>query len=371
MPLMDSPAGARFACCYSTAGGRHDRISAETNNPKWRPLMQTGTTLSQFIHQHLQQLQPPALGSVLGDLASACKAIAEAVSQGQLAGVRGSVDSQNPHGETQKKLDLIADDLLLRHCGRSGLVAAIASEELTTLRRPERAHTDSPFLLLYDPLDGSSNVDVDGAMGTIFSLLPAVPGRPAEEADLLQAGERQLCAGYVLYGPATRLVLTVGQGTHSFTLDRRIGEFILTAPEMSLNHEHHEFAINASYRRFWNPPVRRYIDACLAGTSGPFGHDYGMRWVGAMVADVHRILSRGGIFLYPDDTRPKNRDGRLRLLYEANPMSLLIEQAGGLASTGHQRILALQPTALHQRCPVILGSRREVERVLQEYARAG
>lgn len=330
--------------------------------------MQTGTTLSQFVHQHLQQLQPPALASVLGDLASASKAIAEAVSQGQLADVKGSAESENPHGETQKKLDLIADDLLVRHCGRSGLVAAIASEEMATLHRPDRAHPDSPFLLLYDPLDGSSNVDVDGAMGTIFSLLPATAGRQAEETDFLQPGERQLCAGYVLYGPSTRLVLTTGNGTHGFTLDRRIGEFILTAPAVQLKPEHHEFAINASYSRFWHPPVRRYIDACLSGAEGPYGHDYGMRWVGAMVADVHRILTRGGIFLYPEDARPKNRNGRLRLLYEANPMALLVEQAGGLASTGRQRILELPPETLHQCCPVILGSRVEVERALREYA---
>lgn len=333
--------------------------------------MQTGTTLSQFIHRRLDHATPPALSSVLGDLASACKAIAGAVGQGQLAGVLGSAGSENPHGETQKKLDLVANDLLLRHCGRSGLVAAIASEEMTTLHRPERASADSPYLLLFDPLDGSSNVDVDGVMGTIFSLLPAAGGRPAEEHDCLQPGTRQVCAGYVLYGPSTQLVLSTGQGTHGFTLDQRIGEFILTSERIQLAEEHYEFAINASYSRFWRPPMRRYIDTCLAGAEGPRSHDFTMRWTGAMVADVHRILTRGGIFLYPDDRRSGHHHGRLRLLYEANPVSLLIEQAGGLASTGHQRILELQPEALHQRCSVILGSRHEVERLLSEYARDG
>jgi len=225
--------------------------------------------------------------------------------------------------------------------------------------------------LLFDPLDGSSNVDVNISVGSIFSILRApVPNRPAGLNDFLQPGVKQVCAGYALYGSSTMLVLTLGHGVNGFTLDREVGEFILTHPNMTIPEDTREFAINASNRRFWEPPVQRYVEECLAGKEGPRGKDFNMRWVASMVAEVHRILTRGGIFMYPRDTKDPAKPGKLRLMYEANPMALIVEQAGGAASTGYERILDIQPEGLHQRVPVILGSKNEVE-VVVSYHRQG
>ena len=278
----------------------------------------------------------------------------------------GALESENVQGETQKKLDVLANDILLEDHVATGCLAAMASEEMDTIFPTK---TPGPYLLLFDPLDGSSNIDVNVSIGTIFSILPAPVGRACTEADFLQPGVNQVCAGYAVYGPQTTLALTLGDGAAGFTLDPICGDWILTQPEVRIPVETQEFAINMSNMRHWAAPVRRYIDECVAGVDGPRGKNFNMRWVAAMVADVHRVLSRGGLFMYPWDAREPGKPGKLRLMYEANPMSFLVEQAGGAATDGSQRILDIQPTGLHQRVGVVLGSKAEVERVA-DYSRA-
>ncbi|HXH02307.1 MAG TPA: class 1 fructose-bisphosphatase [Candidatus Competibacteraceae bacterium] len=331
--------------------------------------MQIGTTITQFIIEEQRRI-PSATGdftSLINDIVIASKAIADAVNRGNLAGVLGNAGSGNVQGEEQKKLDVIANDLFVQCNQWRGHVAAMASEEMDGVYPIPDRYPRGKYLLLFDPLDGSSNVDVNGSIGTIFSVLRCPDGveRPTER-DFLQPGTAQVCAGYVFYGPSTMLVITTGNGVHGFTLDRSVGEFILTHPDIRIPEDCTEFSINMSYRRHWEAPVRRYIEECEAGKDGPRGKDFNMRWVGAMVADVHRIITRGGIFLYPIDNKlkAKGQAGKLRLMYEANPIGFIVEQAGGLASTGRERILAIRPEALHQRCAVILGSRNEVERVV-------
>lgn len=300
-------------------------------------------------------------------VARACKRISLAVNKGALGDVLGAAGSDNVQGEAQKKLDLIANDVLLEANEWGGHLAAMASEEMDTVFPVSERYPRGEYLLLFDPLDGSSNIDVDVTIGTIFSVLqlPENAGEVREE-HFLQAGARQVAAGYCVYGPQTQLVLTVGQGVAVFTLDREQGSFVLTQNNVQIPPSTSEFSINMSNLRHWAPPVKRYIDECLQGKDGPRGRDFNMRWVGSMVADVHRILMRGGVFLYPWDQREPNKPGKLRLLYEANPMSFLAEQAGGAATNGKQRILDITPTSLHERCSVILGSREEVE-LLQRY----
>lgn len=308
---------------------------------------------------------------LLETVARACKAISHAVSKGALGGVLGSLDSENVQGEVQKKLDVMSNEILLEANEWGGNLAAMASEEMDTLHRIPDHFPKGRNLLLFDPLDGSSNIDVNVSIGTIFSVLqlPAeAHGRDVQEADFLQAGVKQVAAGYAVYGPQTMLVLTVGAGVVGFTLDRETGSWVLTHPDIRIPTETAEFAINMSNQRYWDPAIRRYIDDCLAGTEGPLKKNYNMRWIASMVADVHRILSRGGIFLYPTDKRESVRNGKLRLMYEANPMSFIVEQAGGAAIDGSNRILAIEPSALHQRVGVILGSKNEVERVQQYHA---
>ena len=273
----------------------------------------------------------------------------------------------NVQGEVQKKLDVIANDVLIHANEWGGHLAAMASEEMDTVFPVSEHYPRGEYLLLFDPLDGSSNIDVDVTIGTIFSVLQ-LPKNAGEvsEADFLQAGAKQVAAGYCVYGPQTQLVLTLGHGVAVFTLDREQGSFVLTQSDLQIPPSTSEFSINMSNLRHWAPPVKRYIDECLQGKDGPRGRDFNMRWVGSMVADVHRILMRGGVFLYPWDQREPNKPGKLRLLYEANPMSLLVEQAGGAATTGSQRILDIVPASLHERCSVMLGSREEVE-LLQRY----
>jgi len=331
-----------------------------------------GTTITEFIIDE-QRRYANATGefsSLINDIVIACKAIASAVRYGKLSDtdVLGSADTENVQGETQKKLDVISNDLFLRRNEFAGHVAAMASEEMDGLFQLPPHIPRGKYLLIYDPLDGSTNTDVNGPVGTIFSILrrpDSAEGDPTE-AEFLQPGTQQVCAGYALYGPSTMMVLTSGYGVHGFTLDPRIGEFVLSHPRMTIPPDTAEFAVNAAYTRFWEPPVRRYVDECLAGKDGPLGKDFNMRWLGAMIGDVHRVLSRGGVFLYPCDTKmkAKGQEGKLRLMYEANPMAFIAEQAGGAASTGTQRILDLQPQSLHQRCPVLLGSRNEVERLI-------
>ncbi|HMM55203.1 MAG TPA: class 1 fructose-bisphosphatase [Candidatus Desulfobacillus sp.] len=299
----------------------------------------------------------------------ACKAISIAIGKGELAGILGGAGSENVQGEAQKKLDVISNEILLEANEWGGHLAAMASEEMDHPHQIPHRFPRGEYLLLFDPLDGSSNIDVNISVGTIFSVLRCPEGvsEPDERA-FLQPGAAQVCAGYAVYGPSTLLVLTLGHGVACFTLDRETGSFILTQEGMRIPEDTGEFAINASNMRFWEPPVRRYIDELLAGRSGARGRDFNMRWVASMVADVHRILTRGGIFLYPRDSRDPSKAGKLRLMYEANPMAFIVEQAGGAASNGHQRILDIRPEGLHQRVAVILGSKNEVERVTGYHA---
>lgn len=329
-------------------------------------------TLTQYLveQQRSEQLLQPELRLLIEVVARACKAISHAVSKGALGGVLGSLESENVQGEVQKKLDVLSNEILLEANEWGGHLAAMASEEMETIHHIPNRYPKGEYLLLFDPLDGSSNIDVNVSIGTIFSVLraPHDLGTDVTEQDFLQPGSQQVAAGYAVYGPQTMLVLTVGKGVVGFTLDREMGSWVLTHESMRVPEDTKEFAINMSNMRHWAPPVRRYIDECLAGSTGPRGKDYNMRWVASMVADVHRILTRGGIFMYPWDAREPGKAGKLRLMYEANPMSLLIEQAGGAAINGTQRILDLQPEKLHQRVSVILGSKNEVERVGRYHA---
>ena len=315
------------------------------------------TTLSKFLIQQLNGIQGATdLGALLVDVAAAVKSISAMTAKGALG-------TQNLQGEAQQKLDVLANDAMLRSCEWGGLVAGMASEELADPYPVPSEYTRGNYLLAFDPLDGSSNTDVNVSVGTIFSVLRHDKAEPPELADYLQPGHRQVAAGYAIYGPSTMFVVTVGKGTHGFTLDREIGNFILTHPDLQIPAESSEFAINTSNARFWEPPVHRYVSECQAGKLGDRGRDFNMRWIASMVAEVHRILMRGGVFMYPKDTRDPNQSGRMRLLYEACPISLLVEQAGGRASTGRQRLLDLAPNTLHERVPLILGSCSEVDRI--------
>jgi fructose-1,6-bisphosphatase I / sedoheptulose-1,7-bisphosphatase len=330
--------------------------------------MQFGrTTLSKFVIEQTRG-QHSEMGALLIDVAAAVKTISALVGKGALSGFSGALDSTNVQGEVQKKLDVLTNDAILHHCEWGGQLAGMASEEMDDPYRIPDEYPRGRYLLIFDPLDGSSNSDVNVSVGTIFSILQRATAGDAETADYLRPGYEQIAAGYAVYGPATMLVLTVGTGTHGFTLDRESGNFILTHPDIRVPEDTREFAINTSNERFWEPPVQRYVAECKAGKTGVRGADFNMRWIASMVAEVHRILLRGGIFMYPKDSKDPSKPGRLRLMYEANPMAMLIEQAGGAASTGRQRILDVVPETLHQRVPVILGSKNEVERVARYHA---
>ncbi|MCA3237441.1 MAG: class 1 fructose-bisphosphatase [Curvibacter sp.] len=324
----------------------------------------------QRVHGHI----PSELRLLLEVVARACKRISQAVNKGALGGVLGTAGTENVQGEVQKKLDIIANEVLIEANEWGGHLAAMASEEMDSFYAVPNRYPKGEYLLLFDPLDGSSNIDVNVSVGTIFSVLkkrhdnPNVI-EPITEADFLQPGSQQVAAGYCVYGPQTTLVLTVGDGVAMFTLDREQGSFVLTRENVQIPSDTKEFAINMSNMRHWDEPVKLYIDECLLGTEGPRGKDFNMRWIASMVADVHRILTRGGIFMYPWDKREPRKPGKLRLMYEANPMSWLVEQAGGAATNGHQRILDIKPTELHERVSVILGSKNEVERVTRYHAR--
>jgi len=305
---------------------------------------------------------------LLDDVLTACKMISHEISQGALLGNLGAAGGQNVQGEDQKTLDVIANDIFLAMNSQAGHYAAMASEELEDVH-VVRGAAEGRYLLLFDPLDGSSNIDVDVTVGSIFSILRLPDGAdPAVRSSFLQQGVRQVAAGYALYGPSTMLVLTVGNGVNGFTLDHNTGLFYLTHPKMVIPPDTKEFAINASRARFWEKPVRRYVEECQAGAEGPRGTDFNMRWIASMVAEVHRIMVRGGVFLYPVDRQNAKQGGKLRLLYEANPMSFLVEQAGGAATTGRERILDVVPVDLHQRVAVILGAKNEVERLIRYHA---
>lgn len=324
----------------------------------------SGIGLTQYLLEQQRNTDrvSPGLRLLLEVAARACKMISFHVGKGALAGVGDKVGVDNVQGEAQKKLDVVANEVLVEANEWGGQLAAMVSEEMDGPYVVPHRYPRGEFLLLMDPLDGSSNLDVNGSVGTIFSILrcPEDMQEPDEKA-FLQPGAKQVAAGFAVYGPSTTLVLTVGNGTAGFTLDRELGSFVMTNPKIRIPEETTEFAINTSNSRNWEAAITRYIDECLAGKSGPRAKDFNMRWVGSMVADVYRILSRGGVFLYPRDARHKN--GRLRLMYEANPMAFIVEQAGGAATDGEQRILDLQPTALHERVGVVMGSKNEVERV--------
>ncbi len=311
----------------------------------------------------------PELRLQIEMMARAVTSISAQVSRGPLTGMLGEAGSSNVQGEEQKKLDIVSNEIVLRTNEWGGCLAAMASEEMETIFPIPSEFPQGELLLLFDPLDGSSNIDVNVSVGTIFSVLRSPnPGTPPVENDFLQPGTQQLAAGYAIYGPSTQLILTVGKGVHGFTLDRESGTFIQSTAFMKVPEQTQEYAINASNVRFWEAPVQRYITELQQGTEGPRGKNFNMRWIASMVADVHRILTRGGIFMYPMDEKVRAQGGKLRLMYEANPMALLVEQAGGLATTGGERILDIRPEKLHQRVPVILGSRVEVERVTAYHA---
>ena len=334
--------------------------------------MAKSISLTRYLveQQRVDGLIPSQLRLLLEVVARACKSISHSVNKGALGEVLGSAGSENVQGEIQKKLDIIANEVLIEANEWGGHLAAMASEEMDDIYQVPNRYPRGEYLLLFDPLDGSSNIDVNVSIGTIFSVLLKPEGVDVSEKDFLQAGHKQVAAGYCVYGPQTTLVLTVGHGVAMFTLDREQGSFMLTQEDVRIPEDTKEFAINMSNMRHWDAPTKRYIDECLQGSEGPRGKDFNMRWIASMVADVHRILTRGGVFMYPWDKREPNKPGKLRLMYEANPMSWLIEQAGGASTNGQQRIMDIAPAQLHQRVSVVLGSKNEVERLTRYYAEA-
>jgi fructose-1,6-bisphosphatase I / sedoheptulose-1,7-bisphosphatase len=311
-----------------------------------------------------------SLATLMCAIAETAQAISALIENGAIENkdgkdIYGKLSSENVQGETQVTLDVICDELFTARLAATGLVAGMVSEEVDLPVNVENKSKQAEFLVVFDPLDGSSNVDVNVSIGTIFSVLKAPNKSELVEADFLIAGQQQLAAGYALYGPCTMLVITTGNGTHGFTLNRASKEFLLTHPKMKVPEDTKEYTINSSNQRFWEPPIKRYITECKAGAAGRREKDFNMRWVGSMVAEIHRILMRGGIYLYPKDNKEPARAGRLRLMYEVSPMALLVEQAGGAASTGRVRILDIQPGQIHQRIPIVIGSKNEVEHVVR------
>jgi fructose-1,6-bisphosphatase I / sedoheptulose-1,7-bisphosphatase len=330
--------------------------------------MPTGgkSTLTQFLIEERRRA-PQATGdlnALITDVSLACKAISRKVAYGALAGVLGSAGTGNVQGEEQKTLDVMSNQMFLRANEWGGHVAGMVSEELEEMYCLPKQYLRGKYLLAFDPLDGSSNIDVNVTVGSIFSVMRAItPKKDPKPEDFLQLGTEQVCAGYAIYGPSTMLVLTLGKGTHAFTLDPQLGEWVLSHPNLSIPKQTREFAINASNSRFWEPAIKRYVDECMAGQTGTRGVDFNMRWIASLVAETHRILMRGGVFMYPRDTKDAAKPGRLRLLYEANPIAMLIEQAGGMASTGRTRLLEVKPESIHQRIGFVFGSADEVSRI--------
>ncbi len=338
-------------------------------------------TLTRYLIEERRRFPQASgdLNALILDVSIACKAIARIVAYGALdsgMAVPAEGGAVNVQGEVQKPLDVLSNEIFLRMNEWNGELAGMASEEMDTPSQIPEAYPRGKYLLVFDPLDGSSNIDVNVSVGSIFSILRAPQdvidsGREVTEADFFQPGTAQVAAGYALYGPTTMLVLTVGNGVAGFTLNPNLGEFVLTHQNIQVPADTQEFAINSSNSRFWEQPITRYVNECLAGKTGPRGKDFNMRWIASMVAEAHRILMRGGVFLYPRDTKDPNKPGRLRLLYEANPIGYVIEQAGGRCSTGHQPMLGVQPSSLHQRIGLIFGSRNEVERIERYHAEPG
>jgi fructose-1,6-bisphosphatase I / sedoheptulose-1,7-bisphosphatase len=324
--------------------------------------------LSNFLSEKLGQTEAnQRLASVVKTIAESVKQVAIMVEIAPLAGQLGKLGKENVQGEQQATLDLLTNDCFVRNLQACDAIVGMVSEELNDAILLAKDTSKPSYLAVFDPLDGSSNIEVNVAVGSIFSVLNAPQGRATQTTDFLQAGTQQVFAGYAIYGPSTVLVFTFGEGVQCFTLNRATGEFVLTQANMRVPEDTQEFAINASNARFWELPIQQYISECQAGTTGERGKDFNMRWIASMVADMHRILMRGGVYLYPKDNKMPLKAGRLRLLYELNPMSWLIEQAGGASSTGRERVLDLAPTNIHQRAPIIIGSKNEVERVVQYY----
>jgi fructose-1,6-bisphosphatase I/sedoheptulose-1,7-bisphosphatase len=339
-------------------------------------------TLTQYLIEQRRRFPQAsgALNALILDVALAAKAIGRAVAFGQLGDPmsRELVAAAHSHaqthlpvnvqGEVQKPLDVVSNEIFIRTTEWSGHLAGMGSEEMDEPYQIPASCKRGKYLLVFDPLDGSSNIDVNVSVGSIFSILRAPQavvdsGRDVTEADFLQPGATQVAAGYAIYGPVTMLVLTVGSGVVGFTLDPNLGEFKLTHPDIRVPVDTQEFAINGSNSRFWESPIKRYVDECLAGKTGPRGKDFNTRWIASMVAEAHRILMRGGVFMYPRDTKDPTKPGRLRLLYEANPIGFVMEQAGGRASTGRSSVLEVQPEKLHQRIGLVFGSKNEVDRI--------
>ena len=332
--------------------------------------MASKISLSRYLveQQRMEGHIPAELRLLLEVVARASKSISQSVNKGALGDVMGGADSENIQGEMQKKLDIIANEVLIEANEWGGHLAAMASEEMEGIYVVPNRYPQGEYLLLFDPLDGSSNIDVNVSIGTIFSVLKKPEGVGVSEQDFLQPGCMQVAAGYCIFGPQTTLALTVGDGVAMFTLDREQGSFVLTEENVRIPEDTKEFAINMSNMRHWDAPIKRYIDECLQGTEGPRGKDFNMRWIASMVAEAHRILMRGGVFMYPRDTKDPSKPGRLRLLYEANPVGMIIEQAGGRASTGREPMLTVKPTTLHQRIGLVFGSKNEVERIERYHA---
>lgn len=335
------------------------------------PLLKYRATLTQYLIEQRRR-HPDATGEFNGLILSislACKAISRAVAHGVLSRGPETAVTMNVHGEEQKPLDLVANETFIRATDWQGVLSGWGSEEMEEPLAVPSQYPRGKYLLVFDPLDGSSNIEANVSVGSIFSILRAPnPSADPTEADFLQPGTEQVAAGYAIYGPSTMLVLTVGSGVVGFTLDPEIGEFLLTHPDLRVSETTREFAINTSNSRFWEAPVKRYVEECLAGATGPRGQDFNMRWIASLVAEAHRVLIRGGVFLYPRDHKDPTKAGRLRLLYECNPIGMIIEQAGGRASTGETPILNVAPTSLHQRIGFVFGSRREVELIEEYYA---
>ncbi len=336
-------------------------------------------TLTQYLIEQRRRFPEAsgALNALILDVSLATKAIARAVAFGELGdpmsrqlvtAAQTHAPTVNVQGEVQKALDVVSNEIFLRTTEWSGHLAGMGSEEMEAPYQIPAQYSRGKYLLVFDPLDGSSNIDVNVSVGSIFSILRAPQevidsGRDVTEADFLQQGATQVAAGYAIYGPVTMMVLSVGNGVVGFTLDPSLGEFKLTHPDIRIAPDTQEFAINSSNSRFWESPIKRYVDECLAGRTGPRGKDFNMRWIASMVAEAHRILMRGGVFMYPRDTRDTSKPGRLRLLYEVNPIGFIVEQAGGRASNGRRPVLNEPPTSLHQRIGIVFGSKNEVERI--------
>ncbi len=322
-------------------------------------------SLTQFIIEQQREVSESSgdFTLLLNDIVTACKKISSLVNRGDLMGVLGSANTENVQGEVQKKLDIISHNIMVDALNWSGHLSGMVSEEIEAIIKIPTHYPKGKYLALFDPLDGSSNIDLNLTVGTIFSILRYEAELEPKVEDFLQQGSKQVCAGFVLYGPSTMMVLTTGRGVNAFTLDPDIGEFILTNPDIKIPEDSSEFAINMSNQRFWQPPIQRYVKECLQGKQGVRKKNFNMRWIASLVAEVYRVLTRGGVFMYPLDNH-KSTSGRLRLMYEANPMSFIIEQAGGLSSTGRQRILDIKPEGIHQRIPLILGSKNEVKRIV-------